>query len=286
MKTNIKYSRFSTGMKKTIRGLRDEKGSTPSLESLANKTYEYVCRNGGKVDLLLAELYAEFLWESRKMDHYFLDSGMAEFLISSIKVIHPDYCKAFPDCDPVQLPPITSTWAVKGLVCYDDDTIFGGFAIHFPQREQRRSIIVIPGFMTRSRDRFRTAYVNKFAIVDGRDVLLESNKVFGSGDYDESQTQILKLVMGLSLYLDAFPDYCKEIRGNFYGIKESHGTKKIVSSNIEADEFSERKHSPHWRRGHFRLLTSDRFKKKQGMTIFVKGSFVSGKAFLVTDTEL
>lgn len=281
----MKYSRFSTGMKKTIKNLRDQRGLRPSLEDVANKTYDYVCRNGGSRDLLLAELYAEFLWESRKIDHYFLDAGMAEFLISSIKVIHPDYCKAFPDCNPVEIPPPTSIWAMRGLVCYDENTIFGGFAIHFPQNELRRSIIVVPGFMTRSLNLYKTAYVNKFAIVDGVDVLLESDKVFGSGDYDESQVQILKLVMGLSLYLDAFPDYCKEIGGSFAGIKESEGTMKIVSSNSDVCEFSERKHSPHWRRGHFRLLTSEKFRKKQGMTIFVKGSFVRGKAYLVTDQE-
>ena len=285
MKKHMRYSRFSASMKRATRNLRDERGLRIPFEDVANKAYSHFCKNRGDRDLLLAEIYAGFLWEFRKIDHYFLDPGMAEFLISSIKEIHPDYCKAFPDCKSVDLPPVTSTWAMKGLVCYDDNTLFGGFAIHFPQSEQRRSMIVVPGFMIKSAELDRTAIVHKFAIVDGVDILLESNKVFGSGDYDESQTQMLKLVMGLSLYLDAFPDYCKEIRGCFAGIKDSGGVKKIVKSNSDAGEFSSRKHSPHWRRGHFRLLVSEKFKKKQGMTIFVKGSFVSGKAYLVTDQE-
>ena len=42
---------------------------------------------------------------------------------------------------------------------------------------------------------------------------------------------------------------------------------------------------PHYRVGHFRYLSSERFRVKRGMTVFVHGAFVKGKAKTVLSPE-
>ena len=43
--------------------------------------------------------------------------------------------------------------------------------------------------------------------------------------------------------------------------------------------------TPHLRRGHFRRLESDFYKKKKGKIIFVRSTFVKGKAKTVLDNS-
>ena len=96
--------------------------------------------------------------------------------------------------------------------------------------------------------------------------------------------KMARLLFGLSLYMDAFPDAVVEAGADsVHQIKHYSGARHIVNRNEIVDEEHRHSVSPHWRRGHFRLLTSAKFIRKQGQTVYVRGTFVKGKAFDVVD---
>ena len=124
-----------------------------------------------------------------------------------------------------------------------------------------------------------------FIANDGEDTLLmqpsANLREFGS---DAGTYWLTKLVFGLSLYMDAFPDAVVEAGAeNVHRIKHYDGARHIVNRNEIVDEEHRHSVSPHWRRGHFRLLTSAKFVRKQGQTVYVRGTFVKGKAFDVME---
>lgn len=80
------------------------------------------------------------------------------------------------------------------------------------------------------------------------------------------------------IYVDAGSD-------GVHQIKHYEGERHIVNRNEIVDEEHSHSVSPHWRRGHFRLLSSEKFIRKHGQTVYVRGTFVKGKAFDVLDEE-
>ena len=282
----MKYSTYSPSTQKALKTIRSHFGKNITWEDVTSRSYQIARKTEKDLDLFVTELYSDFLWLYRKIDHYFLSDGLADFLISAVKGLNEDYFKSLPECQMVDRPSHDCRWAMQGLVCDYDNKTQGGFVIHFPSSESRRSLIVIPHFTCRDQKENK-AKLHTFSINNGLDIILHNVKL-GIQDriFDDGQMEMLKIVMGMSLYLDAFPDYCKEIKGSFAGIKETQGNKRLITLNSDAKEFTERKSSPHWRRGHFRMLNSDRFIKKRGMIVFIKGTFVKGKSYLVTDQEL
>jgi len=81
----------------------------------------------------------------------------------------------------------------------------------------------------------------------------------------------------LSLFLSEFDNELVEIDAGF-AQNQNHqkGKKLTIRGSSEVMEDIENARSPHFRRGHYRKLSSDRYKKKG--IIFVKGCFVKGKA--------
>jgi hypothetical protein len=83
----------------------------------------------------------------------------------------------------------------------------------------------------------------------------------------------------LSLYLDAFPDSI--IPGHHEDIADFNyypGTWNIVTANDIVNEEITRSVDPHYRKGCFHVLRSERFVRKKGQTIWVRGTFVKGTA--------
>jgi len=52
-----------------------------------------------------------FLWRFRKLQHFFLAPGVAEFCVSSVRELTTDYCKRLPVCEPVEAPHSTAAWS-------------------------------------------------------------------------------------------------------------------------------------------------------------------------------
>jgi len=96
---------------------------------------------------------------------------------------------------------------------------------------------------------------------------------------------MIKLVFGVCLYLHCFPnamidgvpkDATARIKNHLR--RETSHTVQTVPDIVDRSGTT-----PHFRSGHFRLLSSDKFTKKQGQIIFVKETFVLGKAKTITD---
>jgi hypothetical protein len=173
----------------------------------------------------------------------------------------------------------------------DNDLFFGAFAVHFPSKEKTRSIIVIPNAVIRYNLPTNRRFVDGkpagnpyyFVCTDGEDVLLmpiEEKKPFPC----EGSENLARLVFGLSLYMDAFPDAVSISKdGNTLHLsgysKRNPSRKMIVKRSQIIDEEDRNSVSPHWRRGHFRILNSARFTKKNGQTVYVRGAFIRGRSF-------
>ena len=219
-------------------------------------------------------------WKFGRINHYFLAPGLANFLIGSVKELSPDYCKALPECEPIPAPS-------EDLLFSDlrnHKQIQGAFAIHFPVSEGQQTLIVSPDFVaplsyTAHQKGYFTATDSSLNCVclnkDARK--LEDN-------LNPRTLEIAKIVFGLSLYMDAFPDVVvPSADGQIHKVKKYTGSRQIIGMNKVAREESANSVSPHWRRGHYRLLQSETFTRKAGQTVYVKGCFVKGKSFDVTE---
>lgn len=223
-----------------------------------------------------------FMWKYRKITHYFLAPGVATFCASSVKDLTPDFCKRLPECEPID-PPHNPLPLV--VVVGDDMKMRGGFAIHFPTSERQHSILVLPDAEI-PHPLQKAVYKYYFAASDGTDTVLMQKENFDSfwDGVDTGADGIARIVFGLSLYMDAFPDAVLPASSDdVKHIGHYDGAKNRVAANSIVTEEERHGISPHWRRGHFRILVSERFTRKQGQTVYVRGTFVKGKAFEVLD---
>ena len=220
-------------------------------------------------------LKAVFLNKYRRVNHYFLDKSVAEFCILSVKTIQDDYCKP--------LPCLTNTG--KCMVTEDED-VWAGFFVHFPSCENIRSLYIEPNSYTMNDyDKIGKLYAN---CTDG-DTVFGFNPSLWESQYIQDVLKkdhighlhpptLAKFVMGLSLYIDAFPDVVREA-DNIKHVGHYKGHRHSVRANDIVRTEATHSVSPHFRRGHFRLLQSEKFKAKRGQAIFIKGCFVKGHAF-------
>lgn len=229
-----------------------------------------------EVCLISTEISSIFHWKYRKMQHFFLEDGVADFCADSVKEFSEDYCK---------LLPVTNIDSTLNPF----DLSFKAFAIHFPKHEKRNSIIILPDFCipVKLNSSGEVSAVERyfFSAFDGVDICLMNKRINGSlGDSE----WIAKLVFGFSLYIDAFPETVVPSKitditnsGHYHG-----GKNKVIKNKIIADECRNMT-SPHFRRGHWRVLSSSNFTKKRGQTIYIGGCFVRGKAFdVLSDTPM
>lgn len=99
-----------------------------------------------------------------------------------------------------------------------------------------------------------------------------------------------KLVIGLGMYISCFPETV--IAGLPDGLKHpsmhkykccfSIGVAPKISSTPTGSHESP---TPHFRRGHFRILRSDKFKNKRFQAVFIHETFVKGKAETILSPE-
>jgi hypothetical protein len=207
-----------------------------------------------------------------KVCHYFLDEGLADFLVSSVKETNEDYFKES----------VLTTCAKESHVKLPEPQYLP-FFLHFPCREKRDSVGVIPYCKLPSVLFPQRYHKYLFAARDNENVVMVSTKhapVSSDNKHgsDDDTVFLEKLVYGFTLYLDAFPDVIRESDGVKH-IGHYKGNRHYIRSNEIVRTEASHSVSPHFRRGHFRVLSSDRFKKARGKTIFINGVFVKGKAY-------
>jgi hypothetical protein len=306
------YSTYSTRMWDFFKRIFPKKTEREYCEMLS-RNFAAVCANTKRFagdapgglglvwdrDCTYIDGVLEFLWRFRPITHYFLQPGVAEFCVSSVKEFSPEYCKRLPVCTPVDFPvagreyPFVAPLARIGLGD-SFSKIQGGFAVHFPASERQKSVMVIPearipipehALPVTEQGKGRIAFLAYFfASNDGEDTNLMQPSAPIDFNSDDNARWQARLVFGLSLYMDAFPDAVVAADdSNVKHVGHYTGARHMVSRNEIVDEEHRHSVSPHWRRGHFRLLSSVKFVRKQGQTVYVRGTFVKGEAFAVMD---
>ncbi|MEI6634767.1 MAG: hypothetical protein WCP22_13260 [Chlamydiota bacterium] len=240
------------------------------------------------------ELISLFLWKFRRLDHYFLAPKVADFCADAVKDnATTDFAKAIPPCAPVAVP-----CGPKGpfpQVVLDDRTMVSGFALHFRAGERRRSIMVIPGYSTAGATLIggvptAVGYNYCFAAFDGENCAL-ADTIYREDDEnsikpllghqpDISTDAMLRTVYGFGMYIAAFPQSLHSAKAEDVLDCDSYsGRMKVVERDAVVEEEERNGVSPHFRRGHFKLLTAERYTHKRWQSVYERGCFVRGRAF-------
>lgn len=250
----------------------------------------------------MADVFAQlrhclvFAWKFRPIEHYFLAPGLRQFLVSAVQTTSVDYCRKLPTAilapseypkidDSVKFSPgpvLTPEQKERIQTSITESKTPRAFAIHFPSKESTRSILVWPdAYLWNESESAHMLWF--FAATDGHGFV---TAIPDCEDYGDA-TDLVKIIYGFSLYVEAFPETVVQARvENVHKLNRYHGHSRVVQCNrVVRLENEGAAISPHFRRGHFRVLHSDRFTKKQGQVVFVKGCFVKGKAYEVLSDE-
>ena len=234
----------------------------------ASRGAQIAFRSPDHADMALfqSELVCLLLWKFRRIRHYFLAPGVADFCVNAVKELSPDYSSTLPQCPPVE--------GIDGV-----STLQSGFALHFPATERNRSIICIPNFLAAVND--FTAYQYYAAASDGDTVVVLQRACAVRAD-DPDMLRLEKTVFGFSLYIDAFPEVIHAgDPGDIHTAAHYHGPHTLIGRAPVVDEEERGALTPHWRRGHFHLLTHPRYTRKRFQSVYVSGCFVRGAALEV-----
>jgi hypothetical protein len=101
----------------------------------------------------------------------------------------------------------------------------------------------------------------------------------------DSELRVARFLIGLYMYnqacggviVDGVPEDLKH---------EPRYKGRRQTVRIDDEIFDHHNVTPHFRNGHFRLLSSDRFTKKRGQIVFVRDCFVKGKAAHIEENIL
>jgi hypothetical protein len=216
--------------------------------------------------LTRAEVLSVFLWKFRRIRHFFLAPGVADFCVGAVKELSEDYSNVLPECPHV--PGVGGTGRQQS-----------GFALHFPASERGRSIICMPDFQVPAPgNAYHSYYV---AVTDGESVaVLNRNTDLPPADAETQRME--KTVFGFSLYIAAFPGALHPGEpGQIHVVSHYRGDHTVVGRTAVVDEEDRAATSPHWRRGHFNLLTHPRYTHKRFQSVYIRGCFVRGDALEV-----
>jgi hypothetical protein len=114
-----------------------------------------------------------------------------------------------------------------------------------------------------------------------------NEKTIVDNERSEKAINNFKLILNILFYMSAYPENIlnqppdERIENKI----DPKNTKTITVSKEISDYLKDTELTPHLRRGHFRLLNSDYYKHKKGQVIFVRSSFVKGKAKTIIDNE-
>ncbi len=110
--------------------------------------------------------------------------------------------------------------------------------------------------------------------------LPDSERNVYNGD-DKKYFEPFRLICGLGMYLSCFPEMLADGPPDDIKHPSHHQYKSIKTIGISPKVREAGDVTPHFRRGHFRVLSSEKFTKKRFQAVFVKHCFVKGEAVTV-----
>jgi hypothetical protein len=198
-------------------------------------------------------------YKYKRSMHYFLDAGLRDFLMESAKNIQAEY------------------WKPESFCMDENDVVF----VHFPMSDHNKSMSIHKTSKLFFKDQWygiTEGGKNKSSIFVAEDLKGIEPRLLSKTEESYDCVPCAKITLGLSLYIDAFPDVVREVDGVRH-IGHYKGNRHYVRANDIVRTEAHHSVSPHFRRGHFRVLRSDKFKQARGKTIFINGVFVKGKAY-------
>ena len=105
---------------------------------------------------------------------------------------------------------------------------------------------------------------------------------------EQREEPLARLFYNLCMYVEAFPDCLvdgspDEVKA--FNIFYHAGKNRRIKLATHESLIDRSGVTPHFRRGHFRRLMSEHWTKKRGQVVFVRSTFVKGKAETVLDSE-
>lgn len=108
---------------------------------------------------------------------------------------------------------------------------------------------------------------------------------FSIDDDKKENKRIIRIIVNLFYYLNAYPDSVISKPPDEVKDKLNKDNSIRITVSEEMKPYLQRDMMPHLRRGHFRYLGSDYYKKKKGQTIFIHPVFVGGEAKTVINSD-
>ncbi len=253
--------------------------------------------------LLLIDVFMTHLLLKKEGIHYFIESEeLYKFLqttelkdLEILKYVFKEKIKPF-----AQAMDGENIWFYNGYIHAPVDDPAIHFCIFEGQISKRRSIGIskkdnifefpISNSLEKVKELFTTEHIKKQKEQFDNMVRTSTNN-FGENvsktmhlyTEDFCTKQDLNFVINTFLYMQAFPEMIQDGAPKGQPIEYSFNKSKIIKTSshiIDAGGIT-----PHFRRGHFRLLTSNFYTKKKGQVIFIRSTFVGGKAKTIIDNE-
>lgn len=160
-----------------------------------------------------------------------------------------------------------------------------GLAIHFPNKKESVFLCLNKGVGAQdNEEKVMILYAR------GDDVGYNPFNKDGTwdfdGDQDFGQEENWRIIFNLFMYMDAFPECVSSGPPQIISGKvDGESQRRVVASSVISSVYEKAKSSPHMRRGHFRVLKSEKFTNKRFQSVYVRPAMVSGGASTVCEPE-
>jgi hypothetical protein len=162
-----------------------------------------------------------------------------------------------------------------------------GFAVHLPN--EKHSIFITTHQNNECEDGNNYTYILFARDVEMGEIPIHEDgrwPVIWDGPNNGGHKETWNILCNLLMYINAFPEFVIDGPPELICGTHGGGRNTRVSGSPDIESVHERsKSSPHMRRGHFRVLRSEKFTKKRFQAVFVRPSMVRGKASTVISPQ-
>lgn len=255
-----------------------------SLDELL-ATVDRASREGNRKDRGMASAYAvlntvEKLIDEGKAMHIFMPSReFCDWLVSCVKESDPAHAFFLQKLIGVGVP---------GVFHFPCDAKLDSFTFIIPASETKVDVLganswkVVPAgsFLYVAASRSHPEFELFCCEIGHEDSVLNARPI---------SSYITKLIVGLGMYAACFPEVIKPGPPTELKHPSQHQYRESVQVGVADEVFSAggTHESPvaHYRKGHFRVLRSERFTHKRFQAVFVRDTFVKGRALTVLSPE-